>query len=251
MNLINKNQSNPIDQATTHLFKTTQGHKYTFYVDVETTGGDPIRNDLLEICCLVTEKNKFEIIDKFHSYVRPRQINQFTWSEHAEAVHGISKDRARSFPETRQVAYNFLMFCDKYRDKRNNSPQLFVCHALRQSFLNAKTNEKVWGLFDFRFMEWFFRKETESESWYYAFSKVFNDSYCLSTIWLAQQLGYGKDQLKDENGNLIYTKSGRTKFEGNGLAVWAKRINFDLSHHSAESDTECCLRVHEFLSKKI
>lgn len=243
------NKHNQAQEKTTrHLFKLKENHKYTFYVDLETTGTDPIRNDVIEICCLVTEKNKFEIIDKFHSYVKPRSFNSYVWTKAAQDVHGISIEKAESFPSLKEVGREFLIFCDKYRDKKDHCPQLFVCHANRHSFYDKKTGESSWGMFDYNFLEWFFRKI--GDRWYYAFLKVFSQDYCLSTVWLAKELGFGNEHLIID-GIPQYTKTGRPKKEGNGLAVWAKRIGFHLKHHDAQSDTECCLRVHEFLQGEI
>lgn len=195
---------------------------------------------------MVTERGKFEIIDKFHSYVRPSQINHVTWSKAAEEIHGISPEKAENFPQRILVAHDFLSFCKPYKDE-NNFPQLFVCHALRQGFWNEEKNEKQWGMFDYHFMEWFFRKL--GDQWHYSWLKVFNQEYCLSTIWLAEQHGYGKDQLIID-GKPQWTKSGKPKREGNGLAIWSKKIGFELKHHEAESDTECCLRIHEYLESR-
>jgi DNA polymerase III epsilon subunit-like protein len=245
MDKILTNQCKRQDTKTVpNLFNYKDGHRFTFYCDLETSGGDPIKNDVIEICILVTERGKFEIIDKFHSYVRPKQINSTTWSKHAEEIHGITPEQAKDFPKSREVAIDLLRFLVPYKCA-DNSAQLFVCHALANSFFNAEKNETVWGMFDFKFLDWFFKKEELQ----YSFYKVFSENYCLSTVWIAQKLGYGSDQLVID-GVAQYTKTGREKKEGNGLAIWAKRINFNLIHHKAESDTECCLRVHEEISKE-
>lgn len=233
-------------QTTNRLFKYHEGHNYTFYCDLETTGGDPIRHEVIEICVLVTRRGEFEVIDKFYSLVRPSQINDVTWTYGAQKVHGYTPEQAREFPDRLKVAYDFLLFCDKYRNKEAKIPQLFVCHALKHSFWNDKTNEQSYGMFDYRFLEWFFRKI--SDDYYWSFLKVFDLNYCLSTIWLARELGYGQKHLI-ENGKPQFTKSGKPKKEGNGLAIWSKRAGFELEHHKAESDTYGCLYVHKFLEE--
>jgi DNA polymerase III epsilon subunit-like protein len=247
MNLLDQvtrqaNKNNKEQARKTFLFSYKEGHRFTFYVDLETSGGDPIRNDVIEICCLVTRRGEFEVIDKFHSYVRPEQINSVTWSQRAQEVHGITPAQAMTFPERRKVAIDFLNFLVPYKHEENFA-QLFVCHAMAQSFFDQKENETKWGMFDFNFLDWLFRKEKLNYSLY----KVFNPTYLLSTIWLAQKLGYGNDQLYID-GVPQYTKSGRPKKEGNGLAIWSKRAGFELEHHKAESDTFGCLYVHKFLA---
>lgn len=148
---------------------------------------------------------------------------------------------AKKFDEAKMVLTRLLHFMKPYK---TDGKQLFICHANRQTFFNEEKNEYNWGMIDYHFMEHGYR----AQGLQYSFWKMFDLDYCLSTIWLAKQLGYGEQQARDENGQLLFTKSGRPKKEGNGLAIWAKRIGFNLDHHTAESDTLCCVRVREHLT---
>jgi DNA polymerase III epsilon subunit-like protein len=94
---------------------------------------------------------------------------------------------------------------------KDNFPRLFVYHALRQ--------------FDFLFLEWFFIKLNLQYSLY----KIIRGDFTRSTI-----------------------KVGRTKgYKRNGLKDWAERIDIDLEHHNALSDTRACLEIDKFLSKDL
>ena len=183
-------------------------NKHYFICDLETTGFDPIRNDVIEICIIVTDSNRVPI-NEFYSKVKPPIINNITWSESAEKVHGISVESLEHEPSRRDVCIKLLNFLKPYKDP-DNFPQPFVFHAN--------------GFFDFNFLEWMYRKETLE----YSFWKMFSVNKAVSTIKLAR---------------------AETAHNSHGLAVWAERLGFDLKHHSAQSDTLCCLKIYDYLMK--
>ena len=181
--------------------------KFRIYSDVETTGFCPIRNDVVSIALIVANEN-MEIQDKFCETVRP-DFNKF-YSEDAEKIHGFTKRKMKKFQDPRSLCINILNFLKPFKDE-GDFPQLFISHSI--------------GQFDYRFVEWLFRKqELQWSLW-----KVLDQSKQRSTI-----------------------KAGRARgYKTNKLDEWAKRLGFDLQHHSAESDTMCCYEIDKFLMREL
>jgi len=188
-----------------------------FICDAEFTGLDPIRNDLLEVCILVADKN-YNLIDSFYSQVRPELINDVTWESEAQQVHGISKRKAKTFPRRRDFCISLLWFLKPYL----NSENIFVCHALPEKFFDKRRGQMSWRFIDYYFLEWAFRKENLQ----WSFWKIFSCDKLISTIQLARK------------------HSG--EYRGHSLDKWVKVINFDLNHHTAESDAMACYELFKF-----
>lgn len=103
------------------------------FLDVETTGFDFLRNDIISLACIIqTDDSAIEFV----GYARPGS-NRY-WSYDAEKVHGFSFDEAMSFPSQKELCNNFIEFVRPY-SKLN-----FWCHAL--------------GLFDWKFLIHYFLK---------------------------------------------------------------------------------------------
>jgi len=128
-----------------------------FFVDLETTGFCPIRNDVLEAVVLVVNESD-EIINKWKGNSRP-DFNH--WG--GEHVHGISAHAAAKFPTRREFCISFLQFLVPYKDEINRTHDFFY-HGKNR--------------FDYRFFEWAFRKEDLQ----YSFWKVFSEEKVHSTI---------------------------------------------------------------------
>jgi DNA polymerase III alpha subunit (gram-positive type) len=88
-----------------------------------------------------------------------------------------------------------------------NYPLKMVYHALKG--------------FDFLFLENMFRRQ----DLVFSFWKLFNYNNTVSTIDLARSMGFTKNSLDE----------------------WARRINFNLVHHNARSDRDCCFEVYKCL----
>ena len=181
---------------------------YKFVCDVETSGLDYIRNDVLDFTILAIDSDS-NLLGEFSSKIRPSSVIGRAWSTDAQKVHGYTPEQAIAFPERRKVLIDLLHFLKPYKDE-NNFPQEFIFHALRK--------------FDYNFMEWAFRKEGLQ----YSFFKMFQHSHAVSTIDIAKEITGNK--------------------RGHSLDKWAKRINFDLDHHNAKSDTYACLELYRYLS---
>ena len=177
--------------------------QFRIYCDVETTGFDPIRNDVVSVALIVTDRN-LNKISEFYETARP-EFNKF-YDAGAEAVHGITKKEMQTFQSQERLCKSILKFLSPYKDN-DNFPQLFVSHCLKS--------------FDYRFLEWCFRKQNLQ----YSMWKIIRDDFQRSTILEGRRKG----------------------FKGNRLDEWAKRIGFNLHHHHALSDTACCLAVDKYL----
>ena len=191
--------------------------------DLETTGLDPIRNDIVEICLLVINKND-KVIDKFLSKVKPALINEITWTEKAQSVHGFTLKEASKFPKRRDVLIQMLHFLNPYRSEKNLP---FICHASPDKFFDEAQSSWSWPHIDYHFLEWAYRKENLQ----YSFWKVFTCDGIISTISLARKY------------------SGK-RF-GHKLNVWCEKLNIPLDHHSAESDALACLELYKYFTERL
>lgn len=148
-------------------------NKYRVYVDCETTGFDPIRNDVVSMAIVVTDQ-KMSIKDRFYQTARP-EFNKF-YSEEAELVHGFKRDELKKFQSPEILCNSILSFLSKFKSK-NNSPSLFISHSLRQ--------------FDFLFIDWLFRKQNKQ----YDLWKIIRQDHQRSTITEARNAGYKNNGL--------------------------------------------------------
>jgi len=179
--------------------------EYLFFCDVETTGFDPIRNDIVSVAMVVTDKN-MNWEGEFYQTLRP-EFNKF-YSAEAEKIHGFNKKQMLEFPHPRKTLIELLKFLNRWRSPGQWHP--FIFHALRG--------------FDFKFLEWAFRKQ----ELHWSFFKMFDERFTQSTISMARSAGYS----------------------GNKLNEWADRLDFGLDHHNALSDTKCCAEVYGFLRQE-
>lgn len=146
-----------------------------FYIfsDCETTGFDPVRNDMISVSLIVTDSNH-NIIDKYYDEIKP-DFNKF-YSEEAEKIHGFTKRDMKNFKPRKEACIDMLKFLKPFKDK-NNTPRPFVFHALRN--------------FDYQFLNWAFRKEELQ----YSLWKIIEGGNIFSTIEMARKAGYKDNKL--------------------------------------------------------
>lgn len=177
--------------------------KYLFFLDLETTGFDPIRNDVLTLCVVVTDLD-CKPVATFYEKCRPK-IDKFVTDESCK-IHGFSRQQMAKFPPRIETLKKLLWFLNDYRTPDQYENLIF--HAN--------------GNFDWRFLEWCFRKE----DLHFSLWKMFDHRFLHSTLKMARAAGYSKNKLSD----------------------WAERLGFDLDHHNAKSDTECCVEIYKYLN---
>lgn len=96
--------------------------KYAF-IDVETTGFDSIRNQVLTLACYVTDID-YNILGEHYGEFRPDGKKEIVWSNDAEKVHGIHYQTALGFPSILESADMFITFLQGF------GPLIFVAHNM-------------------------------------------------------------------------------------------------------------------------
>lgn len=96
----------------------------SFVIDIETTGLDCWRNEILTLSCGVVDIKTQEQINEKEFSFRPTRRSFF--NSEAEKIHGISLERALTFPESRGEWIRFIDFLKQ----NTNTPQIMCCHAL-------------------------------------------------------------------------------------------------------------------------
>jgi DNA polymerase III epsilon subunit-like protein len=79
------------------------------FIDTETTGFDSLRNQVLTLACYVTDED-YNILGEHYGEFRPDGARDIVWSDDAEKVHGISWERAMSFPSLKDSCSQFIDF---------------------------------------------------------------------------------------------------------------------------------------------
>jgi DNA polymerase-3 subunit epsilon len=116
------------------------------FVDIETTGFDYFRNDIISIA-MILRGDQEECFRKTY-YLKP-ESKKF-WSAKAEEIHKISFNEACSFPAPLDTYNQILTDLSKHFEPHNYVK--FVCHARNMfdlKFIHCKLN-LVDKLFDFR-----------------------------------------------------------------------------------------------------
>lgn len=111
-----------------------------FFFDCETTGLDPVRNDMVQLSYII-EIDKKVVLDR-NLFLRPHRPENI--DPEALKTHGMSFDTIMSFPD-RKEAYNRLeedlaQFCDKY-DKTDKYFPVAFCGHFDFGFLTALYKE--------------------------------------------------------------------------------------------------------------
>lgn len=83
-------------------------------IDVETTGFDPYRNDIISLAALLVDE-KLRLVDEFYQTVQADTENQW-YSEDAEKVHGFTKTHINSFQPVKEFQRRFLQFLGPYKN---------------------------------------------------------------------------------------------------------------------------------------
>lgn len=174
---------------------------FKIFLDVETTGFDPIRNDVISLGAVITD-GSLSVVDEFYTTIKPN-INKFI-SDDALAVSGFTRDQLIEHKPQRDACIDFMWFLKPFLSEE---PQSMVSH----------TNNG----FDWRFVDWLFRKQDLNYNLY----KILRHDYQESTIKIARDLGHSNNKLND----------------------WAKKLNLNFNHHNALDDARMCMEVYKWL----
>ena len=193
------------------------------FFDGEFTGLDPITNQMLTFCAILTDDN-LNIIDEFYGEMKPETINAKTWTIEAQEVHHITKDMAVMFPPAKTTIIRFMKFLKPYLKHGHFD---FVCHALPEKFYDPRRKQTSFPHIDFHFLEWSFRKL----GFGYSFNKAFRVEQIESTITVRRKA----------------TKSHR----GHGLGVVCDELGIELDHHNCISDAKACYEIYKHYKGEI
>jgi DNA polymerase-3 subunit epsilon len=75
------------------------------FIDFETTGIDPIRDKAIEVGALVINED-FQIIKKFHSFIRP--TGNYRMRNSAKNTHHITTEQIENSPSEKEVLNNIF-----------------------------------------------------------------------------------------------------------------------------------------------
>lgn len=119
-----------------------------FFVDLETSGFDVLRNEILTASISVCDYKSLEQIEKISLEFKPEHLK--FWSEDAEKVHGITPQKAVTFQDKKQSSREMAAFFKKYK-KEGTQP--IVSHAKR--FMGAYFDQNFL-LHHFMQYDWYF-----------------------------------------------------------------------------------------------
>jgi len=98
------------------------------YFDTETTGVDPIINDIIQISGIVEINDVVK--EEFNFKVKPHSFENI--SQQALDVNGITIEELKTYPEPKIVLNKLIAIFDKYIFKFNKTDKFFLCgHNIR------------------------------------------------------------------------------------------------------------------------
>jgi DNA polymerase III epsilon subunit-like protein len=182
-----------------------------FFIDLETTGLDAMRNEILTASVSVCDYKTLEQIDEIDLTFCPRDVK--FWDEGAEKIHGIKLQTALAFPDAVEQSRELMRFFLKYK---REGTQPLVSHALnfRGSY------------FDQNFLMMHFLKLKEEAM--YTMRRVCGISQ--STIDFAKAANLGVQNYK--------------------LSTLAEYYQIELDHHNAKSDRQACQTIYKRLRER-
>jgi DNA polymerase III alpha subunit (gram-positive type) len=122
------------------------------YIDTETTGLDPVMNDIIELGAII-EIDGVKVAE-FQGNCQPVNFNKV--SHHALKVNKTTIEELKTYDTPKQMLINFVKFLGKHHTPKDNSK--YVIHGQNTPF-------------DVRFLKKFFHKMGYDS---YAFHKIFD-----------------------------------------------------------------------------
>lgn len=91
------------------------------YFDTETTGLDPIKNDIIQIAGIIEIDN--EVKEEFNFKVQPHSYENI--SKEALEVNGVTIEQMKEFPTPQETLSKLIKLFDKYVFKFNKTDKFF------------------------------------------------------------------------------------------------------------------------------
>jgi DNA polymerase III subunit epsilon len=95
----------------------------TLYFDVETTGLDPVKNDIIQIAGLIEVDG--EVKENFNFKMQPFSYENI--SEAAIATHGVTVEDMKNYDRPHDIYQKIVMIFNKYIDKFDRNDKFIVC----------------------------------------------------------------------------------------------------------------------------
>jgi DNA polymerase-3 subunit epsilon len=187
------------------------GKQKIFWFDVETTGLDPLQNDILTLSGLIEIDGK--IVDKINLKMQP--INYKSITEEALRINGMKLEEIKKFESPHNAKKKLVTFFNKYVNRFDKTDK----------FIPAGYNVS----FDVEFLFKLFQK--------------CGDPYCGSYI------DYHK--LDVASLVIFFKIHGLFDFQGFKLADASKQLNIQLDAHDAKEDILATRQVYYKLMDKI
>lgn len=194
--------------------------KTLFFVDIETTGTDYWRNEILTWSMSAVDYYSLEQIDEIELTFKPHNLK--FWSRDSEKIHKIPLSKALYFEDKMTSSLKALEFIEKYSF---NSPQVLVCHAF-DKYRNG-------DLFDANMIKW----HMEKLGLRFRYQKSIRFTQSTATFFLeAKKQGY---HVSDK----LFSQEDEEK--GVALKVLCKKYGIALDHHNAKSDRQACYELYK------
>lgn len=182
-------------------------------IDIETTGRDNWRNEILQLACIIADK-EFNEVARYNEYMRPN--NWGTWDVQAEAVHGISIRKARHFKSQDKCISDFYSFIHEHGGR--DIPFVFVNHALPL--------KGIASCFDYKFIF--------SWCWIHDYRDIFYKTF-------PERLAYSTIDKKHKEAR------ARWGIENQKLSAWMRKLGIkNTDHHDAIFDASVTLEVLKY-----
>jgi len=243
--------------------------RYKLFIDVESTGFDPMRNCVISLGAVIKDYDTGET-HEFYEECRPDSLTPNyehpslkgfiveTWSPDAERVHGFTFKKQSGKQTGFDLAVKFLKWINQFYD---GAKIPFIYHA------NAN--------FDWKFVKTMMYKL--DDRLYYSFLRRFSFEKTCDTMAMARTyISSNKSQLKlikdnadkinkprkraaspkhlanwnDQISNAHEMLEGKVLFDGYSLDKLCRGLNIRLDHHNALSDAKALPTIYDFFQRE-
>ena len=118
------------------------------WVDTETTGLDPVLNDIISLCCIIQNENNI-IEDKIYLEMCP--YSMINIDNEALNINGYTYDMMFSFQKSKQAFNKLLNFLDRHKEEKYIMAGYNVSFDFNMiySFFNKSKSNQFSNYFDY------------------------------------------------------------------------------------------------------